>query len=142
MSLTTNGDYYHWIWSLTIVTDETEVARNRPENQPKEINLGTLDLPEFKSAYSRNLTIRSRDNTPYMICLSNEARHNKRLLFYGQALDKQSKDLFIKFNEKDRLLQILDDGFPQTSQYSALYASASLWIKKPKSIFDLLLGTR
>lgn len=126
LSLTTNGDYYHWVWSLTVITDKTESARQNPDNQPEILSLDELNQELWNSAYSRDLSIHLKDDTPYMICLSNEARHEDRLLFYGQALDCESEKIYKSFNKKDRILQILDDGFPETSLYAVAHAMESL----------------
>ena len=86
------------------------------------------DLNENLWERSFETQLRIVDNSvsePYCIWLSNEEREPKKLLFYGQCLDKQSQKAFDSFKRAE-LFQKLGDGYPQTSPFALAHALASL----------------
>lgn len=117
--LTTDEFDYRGAGSLTIITPETEAAKSRREQH----NIEDLTEGLWNSAFDREFYV--NDDTvsePYMLCVSNEVRDPRRLLFYGQCLDENSQEVFENFKELrwaknglSRKLQIIDDGFPVTS---------------------------
>lgn len=122
---TTNGEDYHGYGSLTIMHPETEKAMERREKHKLE----DLDEDLWMRSYKTGLYI--KDNTtkePYMIVMSVGEREPRKLIFYGQAMDSKSEEVFDSF-KKANLFQKIGDGFGKTSDFSRSYMLGSLGIK-------------
>ena len=125
--LTTNAEDYYGAGSLTVITPQREAAAKRRE----EYNLSDLNEGLWQKAFDRELYI--HDNTikePYSLCVSNEERDPRRILFFGQCLDKKSQEVFDNFKKTKELFQIIGNGVSKTSPFMVDYARISLGIKK------------
>lgn len=117
--LTTNSCDYYGAGSLTIITPETEAANKRRE----QFNIEDLTQDLWLNSFDREFYVTDESvSEPYMLCISNEIRDSKRLLFYGQCLDDKSQKIFSSFrksrfakNYLSRILQKVDNGSPVTS---------------------------
>lgn len=116
--LTTNGrDYYGW-GSVTWDCPEAEEARKRRQ----EYSLDEFNENLWNNSFRTDLIITDEQNdNSYMVSMLNEKRSPKSLFFYGQQLDKKSKNILKEF-KKPGILQKTGDGFPETSYFSFIEA--------------------
>lgn len=126
----TNGVDYHELGSPKILAPEVEEALSRRETS----RLGNLNKDLWTKSYETGLYIEDHTTEePYIIALIVGEREPKSLMFYGQAMDSESKEVLNSF-KKTRWFQRIGDGFGETSEFALGHAINSLGLKSTKNL--------
>lgn len=112
--LTTNKEDYNWMKLTVDIPDVNEALQRREEYALEDLNNHLWNQAYQKELYIHDYT----KDIPFMVSLTTEDRQPKSLIFYAQALDDASYEVFKSF-KKTKGLQRLGDGYGTPSEVIA-----------------------